>query len=66
MKKNIFFKKKNIKLNQLFPKHKFKKNFRINEVKSLSSAGENDITFFDSINYKETALNTKAKLCITL
>ena len=65
MKKNIFFKKKNIKLYQLFPKQKLKKNFRINDVKSLGKAGVNDITFFDTIKYKEAALNTKAKVCIT-
>ena len=38
MKSNIFFEKKNIKLNQLFPKEKFKVNFNISGIKPLNSA----------------------------
>ena len=52
MAKNIFFEKKKIMLNQLFPKISFKKNFLVEDVKSLSIAGKNELSFFDSINYK--------------
>ena len=65
MKMNIFFKKKNIKLIQLFPKVKLKKKVSIDDIKPLHLAGKNDITFFDSLAYKELASNTKACICIT-
>ncbi len=65
MEKNIFFKKKNIKINQLFPSKKFKKNFEINDIKPLAKAAKNDLTFFDSVKYKEIAKDTKASVCIT-
>ena len=61
---NFFFKKK-IKANSLFPKHKIKNNFEIENVKPLHLASRNDLTFFDSIRYKSSANNTKAGLCIT-
>ena len=51
MSKNIFFKKKNIKINKVFPKLNFKKNFLVNDIKSLDKAKRHDITFFDSFNY---------------
>ncbi len=65
MKKNIFFEKKKIKLNQLFPKIKFKKNFIIEDIKPLHQAKKNEITFFDSLKYKNFALKTNASVCIT-
>ena len=65
MQKNIFFKKKNIKIQKLFPNHYFKKNFIINDVKPLEKAKIFDITFFDSLNYLDLAKKTKASLCIT-
>ena len=64
--KNInFFEKKLIKINRLFPKRKFKKEAIIKEIKTLNKANEGDLTFFDSIKYKELALSTKATYCIT-
>jgi hypothetical protein len=48
MSSNIFFKKKNIKINKIFPKIKFKKILLINDVKPLNKAKKNDLTFFDS------------------
>ena len=60
-----FFLKKKIKANSLFPKHKIKNNFEIENVKPLHLASRNDLTFFDSIRYKSSANNTKARLCIT-
>ena len=52
MSSNIFFKKKNIKVNILFPKIKFKNNFFVGDVKPLKLAKKNDITFFDNVKYK--------------
>ena len=64
--KNInFFKKKLIKINKLFPNQKFKKENVIKEIRVLSKANKGDLTFFDSIKYKELALSTKATYCIT-
>ena len=65
MKKNIFFEKKKIKLKQLFPEKNFKKNIFINDVKPLYLAENNDVTFFESIKYKNYAFKTKAFVCIT-
>ena len=59
MNSNFFFKKKNIKINQIFSNIKFEKNFIINDIKSLQEAKKNDLTFFDSIKYKLFAINTK-------
>ena len=60
-----FFKKKKLKISKLFPKSKFKKDILIEDVKPLNTAKKNDLTFFDSIKYKDFALNTKAKFCVT-
>ena len=65
MESNIFFKKKKIKLGQLFSKIKLKENFFIKDVKPLHIAQKNDITFFDSQKYKDIAFKTKASACIT-
>ncbi len=61
----FFFKKKRKTLKDLFPKIKIRKNFKIENIRPLHKAGEGDISFFDSINYKEFAKNTKASACIT-
>ena len=63
--KNFFFKKKNLKIKSLFPHINIDKNFIIKDVKPLSYAKQNDLTFFDSIKYKSEAVNTKASVCIT-
>ena len=65
MSLNFFFKKKNVQLNKLFPKNKFKKNFLIKDIKPLSVAEKNDLSFFDSIRYKEDLIKSKAGACIT-
>ena len=65
MSKNIFFKKKNIKINKVFPKLNFKKNFLVNDIKSLDKAKRHDITFFDSFNYVLLAQKTQGGICIT-
>ena len=61
MQKNIFFKKKNIKIQKLCPNHYFKKNFIINDVKPLEKAKIFDITFFDSLNYVDLAKKNKSQ-----
>ena len=65
MSLNIFFKKKNIKINKIFPKQKFKKNFIVNSIRPLNKAGNKDITFFDSIKYKNDINISKSCVCIT-
>ena len=65
MIKNIFFKKKNIRIKDLYPKEKIRKDFVINDIKPLGKAKINDLTFFDAIKYAELAKKTKASFCIT-
>ena len=62
--KNFFFKKK-LKIKDIYHKAKIKKNFIINNVASLKDAKINDLSFFDKINYKNFAENTKASFCVT-
>ena len=64
-KNNIFFKKKNIPIKNLFPKIKFKNNLVIKDIKPLYKAKKNELTFFDSIKYKDIANKTKAAICLT-
>jgi UDP-3-O-[3-hydroxymyristoyl] glucosamine N-acyltransferase len=65
MNSNIFFKKKNINLKKLFPKNKFKDDFSVNSIRPLIKAEKKDITFFDSLKYKDDIGKTKALFCIT-
>ncbi len=60
-----FFKKKTHLFKNLYPSFKIEKKLLIQNVKPLYSANKNDITFFDSIRYKSSALKTKAYACIT-
>ena len=65
MSKNIFFKSKGpFKLNILFPKLSNSK-INIKDIKTLDKATKFDLTFFDSLNYKNLAEKTKASCCIT-
>ena len=65
MGSNIFFKKKNMKFKDLFPKEKCNFNFKVNDIKPLDLAKKNEITFFDSVRYKNLASQTNASACIT-
>ena len=65
MNSDLFFKKKKIYTSQAFQQYKIKKNFIIKAVKPLYLAGKNEVSFFDSIKYKDQAINTKAEICIT-
>ena len=68
---NLFYKKnKNIKLidilNLLKLENNFKNsNFKINDIKDISSAKKNDITFFHSIKYKHILAKSKVSFCLT-
>ena len=65
MSSNFFFQKKNIKISKAFIHINFKKDFLIKDVRPLQLAKESDLTFFDSIKYKNDAMKTKAGACIT-
>ena len=65
MSSNIFFLKKEFYISKLFPKKNFNNDIKINDVKSLSIANKNDLTFYDSKKYKNLAYQTKALFCIT-
>ena len=62
---NFFKKKKHFFIQELFPNTNFKKKIKINEIRTLDKSTKLDITFFDSIKYKHSAVNTKASYCIT-
>ena len=66
---NPFFKKKNnIKINDILDIldiKKQKKNINIEDIKELESANKNDITFFNSLKYKDSIEKTKSQLIIT-
>ena len=40
------------------------KKIKIKDIKTLDKAGSSDISFFNSINYKDLARDTKASACI--
>ena len=65
MSSNFFLKKRNIKISEIFPEASLKKNFVIKNVRPLDKAEKNDITFFDSVKYKDKAIHTNAGVCIT-
>ena len=66
MSKNIFFEQKGpFLINKLFPNNLLKNKIKIKDIKTLDKASKEDLTFFDSINYKDLAINTKASFCIT-
>jgi len=64
MSKNIFFENKGpFTLTQLFSNQK--DSLELKDVKALTEATKFDITFFDSLIYKNFAKETKASACIT-
>ena len=65
MVSNNFFLKKKIYISDLFPREKFKKKIKLNNIKSLGEATKLDLTFYDSKKYKNLANHTKARYCIT-
>ena len=66
MSKNIFFKKSEpFLISEFFKANQFKNDIKIHDVKILSKATSQDISFFDSIKYSQFATSTKASCCIT-
>ena len=65
MVSNNFFLKKKILISDLFPREKFKKKIKLDNIKSLGEATKLDLTFYDSKKYKNLANQTKARYCIT-
>ena len=66
MSKNIFFEKsKPILLSEVFTESQFNKDLKIHDIKTLKQATNLDITFFESIAYKDSAKTTKASCCLT-
>ena len=64
MKLPFFFKKKkSISINKIFPE--VKSSIKINNITTLDKSKKFDLSFFDSIKYKPSALKTKASFCIT-
>ena len=65
MSANIFFERKGpYSIKDLFNLNN-SKNFKIKDIKTLDKATKTDLSFFDSIKYKDFALRTKAGCCIT-
>lgn len=67
MPEAIFFLPKGpFNLNELLPEFTNKKNsMSISDIKTLEMANKNDISFFNSLDYKMFAKKTKAAVCIT-
>ena len=64
MSKNIFFKSKGpFKLNVLFPKNSNLK-IDIKDIKTLDKAGKFELTFFDSLNYKDLAKKKQKQVSV--
>ena len=68
---NFFFKKRKevylrdiLKLLNIKNKNNYK-NLLIDDIKSLDQAKKNDITFFHTLKYKFSIINTKSKVIIT-
>ena len=60
---SFFFKKGPFNVDELIPN--IKNKLKIKNIKILKLAKKNDLSFFDSIKYKDQAIKTKAGACIT-
>jgi UDP-3-O-[3-hydroxymyristoyl] glucosamine N-acyltransferase len=66
MEENIFFKMKAHTFSIKFLKTvRLKKNQKIFDIKPLGKASEKDLSFYDSIIYRDFAIKTKALACLT-
>ena len=66
MSKNIFFEQSGpFLLNEIYKSIHYNKDLKIQDIKTLNQATNSDITFFDSVAYKDLALSTKAVCCLT-
>ena len=66
MKSNIFFKKKNIKIDKIFPNIKLNKKFVVDSVKPLINATSKDITFLTQLSIKKIYLKLEPKYVLHL
>ena len=66
MKSNLFFKKQEFKLKQTFSRNYLKNDFVVNEARPLIVAEKHDISFFDSIKYKDDAKKQRQALVLQL
>ncbi len=65
MEENIFFKNEGpYFLDQIFENIKIK-NHKISDIKPLYKASDKDLSFYDSIIYRDFAGKTKALVCLT-
>jgi UDP-3-O-[3-hydroxymyristoyl] glucosamine N-acyltransferase len=66
MNKVSFFKPEGpFLVTEILPNVKINNVVKIFDIKTLNKATENDLTFFDSLNYLNDARKTKAQFCIT-
>jgi len=66
MSENIFFKRNGpYLLSQLFKDLAIYKEAKVLDINTLINASKNDLSFYDSLNYKENASKTKAIACLT-
>ena len=66
MEENIFFKNEGpYSLSQIFENIKIKKDQKIFDIKALNKASESELSFYDSIIYRNIANKTKALACLT-
>lgn len=66
MNNNIFFKNEGpFLLSGLISHLKIQNDIKIYDIKTLSNASNQDLSFYDSINYRQFAKQTKAIACLT-
>ena len=66
MSKNIFFEQSGpFLLSEIDKSIHYNKDIKIHDIKTLNQATHLDITFFDSVAYKDLAFSTKAVCCLT-
>ena len=66
MTSNIFFKKKNIKLNKLFPQNKFKKNFQVQDINLFIQQKKMKLRFLTQLFIKKKLLIQKPQFVLLL
>ncbi len=66
MSENIFFQRKGpFKINEIFKDITLESDVLISDINTLKNSSDKELSFFDSILYKDHANITKSKFCIT-
>ena len=65
MDQNLFFERKGPFLIKDLFQNIESENLNISDIKTLENSSTKDLTFFDSIKYRDSAEKTKAACCIT-